>query len=121
MARGIFYLGRERKTLSECWLTKSDITRHLLVLGTTGSGKTEFLLALAANALAMGAGLIYVDAKGATDVFWRIYGLAKRFGREDDVLLLNFITGNRRQDNPTEKVSNTNNIFATGSAESESS
>ena len=116
-ARGIFYLGRERKTLSECWLTKSDITRHLLVLGTTGSGKTEFLLALAANALAMGAGLIYVDAKGATDVFWRIYGLAKRFGREDDVLLLNFITGNRRQDNPTEKVSNTNNIFATGSAE----
>jgi|ACXJ01.1.fsa_nt_gi intracellular multiplication protein IcmO len=116
-ARGIFYLGRERRTLAECWLTKSDITRHLLVLGTTGSGKTEFLLALAANALAMGAGLIYVDAKGATDVFWRIYGLAKRFGREDDVLLLNFITGNRRQDNPTEKVSNTNNIFATGSAE----
>ena len=116
-ARGIFYLGRERKTLKECWLTKSDITRHLLVLGTTGSGKTEFLLAIAANAMAMGAGLIYVDAKGATDVFWRIYGLAKRFGREDDVLLLNFITGNRRQDNPTEKVSNTNNIFATGSAE----
>lgn len=118
MARGIFFLGRERKTLDECWLTKSDITRHLLVLGTTGSGKTEFLLALAANALAMGAGLIYVDAKGATDVFWRIYGLAERFGREDDVLLMNFITGNRRQDNPTEKISNTNNIFASGSAES---
>jgi intracellular multiplication protein IcmO len=119
MSRGIFFLGKERETGLEAWLNKGDITRHLLVLGTTGSGKTEFLLAEAANAMAMGAGLIYVDAKGATDVFWRIVGLAKRFGREDDVLLMNFITGSARVEARTlERKSNTNNIFATGSADS---
>ena len=36
----------------------------MLVLGTTGSGKTEFLLGLCANAITQNSGFIYVDGKG---------------------------------------------------------
>ena len=37
---------------------------HVLIFGSTGSGKTEALISLAYNALVQGSGFIYVDGKG---------------------------------------------------------
>ncbi len=44
-------------------LNKDALLRHQLVLGTTGSGKTEYLLALAEAQIGQGAGLVFVDGK----------------------------------------------------------
>ncbi len=37
---------------------------HVLIFGSTGSGKTEALISLSFNALVQGSGFFYVDGKG---------------------------------------------------------
>lgn len=112
MADGILYIGNEERTTEEIWFTNTDARTHILYLGTTGSGKTEGLKALASNALGWGSGFIYVDGKADTDLWGSISALARRFGRDDDLLVLNYMTGN--SDKRT--ASNTINPFAQGSA-----
>ena len=117
-AAGIFFLGNEVKTGKEVWLTNSDCRQHFLVLGTTGSGKTEALLGFAANAVAWGSGFLFCDGKGDVSLFAKVYALARRFGREDDLLVLNYMTGNQDLGSSGGKLlSNTLNPFATGSSD----
>jgi len=117
-AKGIFFLGNEIKTGREVWLTNSDCRQHFLVLGTTGAGKTEALLGFAANAVTWGSGFLFCDGKGDVSLFAKVYALARRFGREDDLLVLNFMTGNQDIGTAEGKVrSNTLNPFATGSSD----
>lgn len=115
---GIFFLGNELRTGKEVWLTNSDCRQHFLVLGTTGAGKTETLLGFAANAVSWGSGFLFCDGKGDVALFAKVYALARRFGREDDLLVLNYMTGNADVGaSYGEKRSNTLNPFATGSAD----
>jgi len=117
-ANGIFFLGNELKTGKEVWLTNSDCRQHFLVLGTTGAGKTETLLGFAANAIAWGSGFLFCDGKGDVSLFAKVYALARRFGREDDLLVLNYMTGNQDLGSAGGKIrSNTLNPFATGSSD----
>lgn len=111
-AEGILYIGNEEKTNEEIWFTNSDARTHILYLGTTGAGKTEGLKALATNALGWGSGFIFVDGKADTDLWGSLSALARRFGRDDDLLVLNYMTGNSENKIP----SNTINPFSRGSA-----
>jgi len=116
-AEGILYLGNLDESDHpdhgrELWLTNTDSRTHILFLGTTGSGKTEGLKSLVVNALTWGSGFVYVDGKADTDLWASLYALARRFGREDDLLVLNYMTAN--SDNGA--VSNTMNPFSNGSA-----
>lgn len=113
-AEGILFLGneREQKTREELWLTNSDARTHILFLGTTGTGKTEGLKSIVSNSLTWGSGFVYVDGKADTDLWANLYSLARRFGRDDDLLVLNYMTGNSDDG----AISNTMNPFATGSA-----
>jgi intracellular multiplication protein IcmO len=61
------------------------------VPGTTGAGKTTALLSFLANALAHGSGFVLVDGKADNRLYGEVLALARRFGREDDVLCLNFM------------------------------
>ncbi len=118
-AKGIFFLGNEFKTGKEVWLTNDDARQHFLVLGTTGAGKTESLIGFAANALMWGSGFLFCDGKGDVALFAKVYALARRFGREDDLLVLNFMTGNQDLGAAGGKImSNTLNPFSTGSSDS---
>ena len=108
-ARGTIYLGNCRATKQEAWLAQDDCLRHMLVLGTTGSGKTASLMGIAANMLANGGGLIYSDAKGSTELYFQVYGLAQRLGRDDDCLVMNYQTA--QEAHPGEKRSNSLNLF----------
>jgi intracellular multiplication protein IcmO len=96
----------------ELWLTNTDARTHILYLGTTGSGKTEGLKSMVANALAWGSGFAYTDGKADTDLWASLYSMARRFGRDDDVFVLNYMTGNS-DDGST---SNTMNPFSNGSS-----
>lgn len=117
-ARGIFFLGNEKKTNEELHLTADDMLTHMLVFGTTGSGKTESLLSLGWNSLSMGSGLIYIDPKGTNKLALQIWVMARAVGRDDDFLLINYSTGNRSiaQFSP-DRISNTSNPFAHGTAD----
>lgn len=122
-AAGILYLGylRGRDAGRELWLSMDDMTRHIIMFGTTGAGKTETLLGFVFNQLGFGRGLIYSDAKAQNDVALSIASLARRYGREDDLRMMNFITGGRsRAQELLEDIKNrphTNTINAFGIAE----
>jgi intracellular multiplication protein IcmO len=111
-AEGILYLGNADKTNEEVWFTNSDTRTHVLYLGTTGSGKTEGLKSMVTNALTWGSGFVYIDGKADTDLWSSLSSLVKRFGRDDDLLVLNYMTGNSDSRAP----SNTMNPFSSGSA-----
>jgi intracellular multiplication protein IcmO len=115
---GTFFLGNESKTAQELWLKSKDILTHMLIFGTTGSGKTEALVSLAFNAIAMGSGFFYIDPKAAPKLAVQIYILARFCGRDDDFRVLNYSTAGKtsRAEHP-KTLSNTNNPFAFGTPE----
>ncbi len=50
-ARGICFFGNDRNNNEEIWFNNDDMRTHVLIFGSTGSGKTEALISLAYNAL----------------------------------------------------------------------
>lgn len=116
-ARGICFFGNDRFSREELWFNNDDMRTHVLIFGSTGSGKTEALISLAYNSLLQGSGFIYVDGKGDNTLFAKIFSMARQMGREDDLLLINFMTGARDIVGPQERrLSNTMNPFAMGSS-----
>ncbi|MGB1076830.1 MAG: type IV secretory system conjugative DNA transfer family protein [Bdellovibrionales bacterium] len=109
---GIMYLGNHKETNEEVWFTKSDASTHILYLGTTGAGKTEGLKSIVSNALTWGSGFVYIDGKADTDLWSGLSSLVRRFGRDDDLMILNYMTGN----SDTKAPSNSMNPFSSGSA-----
>jgi intracellular multiplication protein IcmO len=116
-ARGIAFFGNDLKTNEELWFANEDMRTHVLIFGSTGSGKTEALISLAFNALVQASGFIYVDGKGDNSLFAKVFSMVRGMGREDDLLLINFMTGARDIIGPQEKrLSNTLNPFCQGSS-----
>lgn len=117
LGQGITFLGKEISTNLEIWTGDSDMRTHMLVLGTTGSGKTEFLLGLVYNALVQNSGFIYTDGKGDVALYFNVFRLARYLGREDDLLGINFLTSGRDfMDKQPDRTTNTMNPFALGSS-----
>lgn len=121
-ADGILYLGNQRSKdraehLKELWVTNSDARTHMLLMGTTGSGKTVTLLSICFNALAWGSGFFYSDGKADSSLHAAVWSLCRRVGREDDYLVLNFMTGGAdpyKRKKTTEKSSNGMNPYYEG-------
>lgn len=116
-AAGMLYLGNNREPREpqhEVWESNSDCRMHHLVMGATGSGKTEYLLSLCWNFLAMGSGYFYSDGKAQNDLYTKSWSICRRLGRDDDILVINLMTGGvdpfLRQKS-TEKESNSFNPF----------
>jgi intracellular multiplication protein IcmO len=116
-ARGISFFGNRKSTREELWFNNDDMRTHVLIFGSTGSGKTEALVSLAFNALVQGSGFLYVDGKGDNSLFAKVFAMSRGMGREDDLLLINFMTGARDVVGAQEKrLSNTMNPFCRGSS-----
>lgn len=116
-AGGIAFFGNERDSGEELWFSNSDMRTHVLIFGSTGSGKTEALISLSYNALLHGSGFIYVDGKGDNSLFAKIFAMVRKMGREDDLLTINFMTAARDIVGPQKnRLSNTMNPFANGSS-----
>ncbi len=112
-ARGIMYMGNSQQyDNEEIWFNNDDVRTHILYLGTTGAGKTEGLKSIVTNAMTWGSGFVYIDGKADTDLWSSLSALVRRFGRDDDMMVLNYMTGN--SDDPA--PSNTLNPFSSGSA-----
>lgn len=116
-ARGISFFGNRRSDNDELWFNNDDMRTHVLMFGSTGSGKTEALVSLSFNALLQGSGFLYVDGKGDNSLFAKVFSMCRIMGREDDLLLINFMTGARDVVGAQEKrLSNTMNPFCNGSS-----
>lgn len=131
---GILYLGYYRGVRGhndsgkELWISNSDARTHMFLAGTTGSGKSETLMGIFLNAILWGAGACYGDGKADSNLGFCLWSLARRFGREDDFLVLNYLTGGT---DPFENIvkkeqgifdsishqSNSTNPFSDGSAD----
>jgi intracellular multiplication protein IcmO len=110
-AAGSLYLGRDATTGQELWISNEDARQHASIPGTTGAGKTTAIVSLLANSLTHGSGFVLVDGKADNTLYGEVLALARRFGREDDVLALNFLVASGV------KESSTFNPFATGNAD----
>ena len=116
-ARGITFFGNRKNNSDELWFNNDDMRTHVLIFGSTGSGKTEALASLSYNALVQGSGFLYVDGKGDNSLFAKVFSMCRSVGREDDLLLINFMTGARDVVGAQEKrLSNTMNPFCNGSS-----
>lgn len=117
LGSGITLLGMDNETNEPIYANDSDLRTHQLVLGTTGSGKTEYLLGLVFNSLAQNSGFIYTDGKGDPALQKKVFALARRVGREDDLLLINFITSGRDfVEKQHDKVTNNMNMMGNTSS-----
>nr|WP_137406618.1 type IV secretory system conjugative DNA transfer family protein [Vibrio chagasii]KAB0482405.1 TraM recognition domain-containing protein [Vibrio chagasii] len=69
-------------------------TRHSLVMGSTGSGKTVLILTMLFQCLLQpgGTSAVIVDGKADIKLFWTIFAILKRLDRLHDFLVLNFLT-----------------------------
>lgn len=110
MAAGTIYLGRDVAG-KELWISSEDGRQHGTIPGTTGAGKTTAILSFLSNALAHASGFVLVDGKADNKLFGEVLALARRFGREDDVLHLNLLVASGAKD------SNSFNPFAVGNAD----
>ncbi len=117
LAEGIYFFGNTMEENQELWFSNTDMRTHILIFGSTGSGKTVTMVSVAYNALVQASGFIYVDGKGDNSLFSSIFSMVKHMGREDDLLLINFMTGAKDIVGPQEKrLSNTLNPFSHGSS-----
>ena len=120
-ARGLLYVGNDRCTGEELYLSDEDARTHFLLLGGTGAGKTAAMVGLTlGNALLWGSGCTYVDGKGDASLWTTFFAMARACGREDDLYVLNYLTGSTDVDpeaQRAERLSNTFNPFLYGSAD----
>lgn len=118
-AKGISFYGNDSHTDEQIWFASDDVRVHCLIFGTTGAGKTEALLSICMNSLIHASGFIYVDGKGDNSLFLKVFSMVRRMGREDDLLIINYMTGTVDTTKKSfDKLSNTMNPFADGSADS---
>ena len=121
MAAGDIFIGWDQETGQEIWITNEDGRQHGTIPGTTGAGKTTAIISFLTNALAQGSGLVLVDGKANNELFGELLALARRFGREDDIRVLNFMTASLPDAGSGESLldsqSNTFNPFAIGNAD----
>ncbi len=119
MSRGIAFIANRKGDNAEIWAANEDLRTHAFIIGSTGAGKTEGLVSIAYNALVWGSGFSYTDGKGDVSLYAKIFSMARSMGREDDFLVINYMTGNAdTKKKRSDKLSNTYNPFAVGNAES---
>lgn len=118
--KGLIYLGNDNSDSRAINFAADDVKTHFLVMGSTGSGKSRFLLGILYQSLLIGSGCCYVDGKGDNTVWWLVYSFCRRVGREDDLLILNYLTGSETPEVPSpfdHQLSNTTNPFSYGTAD----
>jgi len=78
-------IGFNSLTNEEIFIHDKDFNRHLAVIGTTGAGKTAFLMSIAYQQIARGGGLIFIEGKSVSKTRDQFIYMVKQFGRLDSL------------------------------------
>ncbi len=81
----------ERERYRHVGLQKNLLTTHFLLIGKTGSGKTEGVRSISDDVLKMGGGLIFSDGKSDENMYREFQSQAVRARRETSNYTLNFL------------------------------
>ena len=97
---GILLLGyvdsdSEYERFKEIWKSDDDLRKHMLIIGSTGSGKSETLKGIFFNALCWSSGFFVADGKADNKLPTDTLTMVRSFGRDDDLLFLNFLLGGK--------------------------
>lgn len=65
------------------------MTRHIMIIGQSGTGKTVLNRNILFQHALQGGGLMHIDGKNDQGDFLKFYSLMKSIGRADDVLVIN--------------------------------
>lgn len=108
----------EKMGVKEAQCIYIDHPRHLYISDNyIVTHNTELLLAFVVNSLVYDGGASYTDGKGDVKLWLKFLNACRMFGREDDLLLISFITsGHEFYDRQETKISNTMNPYANGSS-----
>jgi intracellular multiplication protein IcmO len=79
----------------EVWVSTGDVNKHALMIGTTGSGKTEAIMGHVAGFLALGSGALIVDGKASANTFDSTYKISRFLGRDADLFVMDYMTGGK--------------------------
>lgn len=82
-------VGYRTDTGKPVYLSDNMLSRHVLVQGGSGYGKTELAKLVAIQQILRGGGLLYVDAKLDSDDLNIFYQFAVWAGRSQDLLVIN--------------------------------
>lgn len=93
---GILFFGNQESSspyekFKEIWASDDDLRKHMLILGSTGSGKSETLKSLFFNALCWSSGFFIADGKADNKLATDVYTMARSVAMDDNVLVLNFL------------------------------
>lgn len=97
---GIMLFGHQESTspfekFKEIWSGDDDLRKHIVILGSTGSGKSETLKALFFNALCWSSGFFIADGKADNKLPTDIHTMVRSVGMDDNLLHLNFLLGGK--------------------------
>ena len=108
----------EESNTEDCQCIKIEDENGLLILeNNITTHNTEALLSLLTNAFIQGSGFIFVDGKADLSTFAKVFSLCRSFRREDDLLVINYMTSGQDVFGLQEKLmSNTLNPFISGSS-----
>jgi len=85
------FLGKDQYGIP-VMLPISEITRHGMLIGTTGSGKTTAIRSIADSIMRLGGGFCFIDGKSdVTDTYEALYEIIENCDRQEDLLVLNFL------------------------------
>lgn len=77
------------------------LTRHFILLGKTGSGKTVTVLSFLNDILEKGGGYVIIDGKSDTKMWSTMYALARKHKRETSMYTVNLLKPETRPDTNT--------------------
>lgn len=110
--KGIHYFGFDTVRKRQVWSTDNVLRQHHFYAATTGGGKTESIAGICANFYIYGSGFILIDGKADLNLPVKLFSLAYRFMRVNDLLLVNYIRGGLVMWEPDEQlISNRFNQF----------
>lgn len=89
------FAGMDQETRQQVWMSSNDVNKHALMIGTTGSGKTENIMGQAFCLLALGSGVLLVDGKASVNTLDSLYKISRLLGRDEDLFVTDYLTGGR--------------------------
>jgi hypothetical protein len=88
-------LYRQREPWRIVGYSKKTLPTHKWIVGTTGAGKTSYIMQGLFKQFEQGGGTIFIDGKGDTKGVFKFVKLAEKAGRLGDVQILNFLTSDQ--------------------------